>query len=138
MELLLHEPHNTLILDLLFILCTWHASAKLRLHTTTTLRYLKEAHYRTHGARNSYPSLAIYVRYIVPLWYENHSVCKIYCTLMAGKSYPSHPFVCDIWYPCSWKIIPHIIPLQLENHDILYFKSMNFNQIPPLNVSFSS
>ena len=27
-------------------------------------------HYRTHGARNSYPSLAIYVRYIVPLWYE--------------------------------------------------------------------
>ena len=40
---LLHEPHNTLILDLLFILCTWHASAKLRLHTTTTLRYLKEA-----------------------------------------------------------------------------------------------
>lgn len=43
MELLLHEPHNTLILDLLFILCTWHASAKLRLHTTTTLRYLKEA-----------------------------------------------------------------------------------------------
>jgi hypothetical protein len=43
MELLLPEPHNTLILDLLFILCTWHASAKLRLHTTTTLRYLKEA-----------------------------------------------------------------------------------------------
>ena len=40
---LLHEPHNTLILNLLFILCTWHASAKLHLHTTTTLRYLKEA-----------------------------------------------------------------------------------------------
>jgi hypothetical protein len=42
LELLLPEPYNTLILDLLFILCTWHASAKLRLHTTTTLRYLKE------------------------------------------------------------------------------------------------
>jgi hypothetical protein len=42
-ELLLPEPHNTLLLDLLFILCTWHASAKLRLHTSTTLRYLKEA-----------------------------------------------------------------------------------------------
>jgi hypothetical protein len=27
----------------LFILCTWHAIAKLRLHTTTTLRYLTEA-----------------------------------------------------------------------------------------------
>jgi hypothetical protein len=43
MEHLLPEPHNTLILDLLFTLCTWHASAKLRLHTTTTLSYLKEA-----------------------------------------------------------------------------------------------
>jgi hypothetical protein len=43
MELLLPEPHNTIVLDLLFILCTWHASAKLRLHTTTTLRFLKEA-----------------------------------------------------------------------------------------------
>ena len=42
-ELLLPEPHNTLVLDLLFILCTWHATAKLCLHTTTTLRYLKEA-----------------------------------------------------------------------------------------------
>jgi hypothetical protein len=42
-ESLLPEPHNALILDLLFILCTWHACAKLRLHTTTTLRYLKEA-----------------------------------------------------------------------------------------------
>ena len=40
---LLPDPHNTLILDLLFTLCTWHASAKLRLHTSTTLRYLKEA-----------------------------------------------------------------------------------------------
>jgi hypothetical protein len=41
-EDLLPEPHNTLILDLLFVLCTWHACAKLRIHTTTTLRYLKE------------------------------------------------------------------------------------------------
>jgi len=40
---LLPEPHNTVILDLLFVLCTWHACAKLRLHTTTTLQYLKEA-----------------------------------------------------------------------------------------------
>jgi hypothetical protein len=30
-------------MDLLFILCTWHALAKLRLHTETTLHYLKEA-----------------------------------------------------------------------------------------------
>ena len=107
-----------------FQIFSWHSAGKL--------------HYRTHGARNSYPSLAIYVRYIVPLSYENHSVCKIYRTLMVGKSYLGHPFMCDIWCPFSWKIIPYIIPLQLETHDILYFKSMNFNQIPPLNVSFSS
>ena len=42
-ESLLPEPHNTLVLDLLFVLCTWHACAKLRLHTTTTVNYLKEA-----------------------------------------------------------------------------------------------
>ncbi len=30
------------VLDLLFILCTWHAYAKLRLHTTSTLTALKE------------------------------------------------------------------------------------------------
>ena len=42
-ENLLAEPHNTILLDLLFILCTWHATAKLRLHTSTTMRYLREA-----------------------------------------------------------------------------------------------
>jgi hypothetical protein len=30
-------PHNDIILDLLFILATWHGYAKLRLHTETTL-----------------------------------------------------------------------------------------------------
>jgi hypothetical protein len=29
------------MLDLLFILCTWHALAKLRLHTSSTLQALK-------------------------------------------------------------------------------------------------
>ena len=40
-EELLPEPHNTVILDLLFVLCTWHAYAKLRLHTASTLNALK-------------------------------------------------------------------------------------------------
>jgi hypothetical protein len=35
------EPHNEIILDLLFVLCTWHALAKLRLHTSSTLQALK-------------------------------------------------------------------------------------------------
>ena len=35
----------------------------------------------------------IYVRYIVPLWLENHTLVihlhKIYCTPAVGKTYPS-------------------------------------------------
>ena len=41
-EDLLPSPHNRIILDLLFILCTWHAYAKLRLHTTSTMSSLNE------------------------------------------------------------------------------------------------
>lgn len=41
-EGLLPEPHNGIVLDLLFILCTWHAYAKLRLHTSSTLDALKK------------------------------------------------------------------------------------------------
>lgn len=36
-ECLLPEPFNTVILNLLFELATWHAFGKLRLHTETTL-----------------------------------------------------------------------------------------------------
>ncbi|KAG6815464.1 hypothetical protein H0H93_009743, partial [Arthromyces matolae] len=39
-EGLLDEPYNTIILDLLFTLAEWHALAKLRLHTDTTLQRL--------------------------------------------------------------------------------------------------
>jgi hypothetical protein len=39
-EGLLPEPHNRIVMDLLFELATWHALAKLRLHTETTLRFL--------------------------------------------------------------------------------------------------
>ncbi|THH19110.1 hypothetical protein EW146_g1980 [Bondarzewia mesenterica] len=38
-EGLLPSPHNEIILDLLFTLATWHAYAKLRLHTETTLGF---------------------------------------------------------------------------------------------------
>ena len=40
---LLKEPHNTIVLDLLFSLGNWHALAKLRLHTETSLRHLDSA-----------------------------------------------------------------------------------------------
>ncbi|KAJ6540207.1 hypothetical protein DFH09DRAFT_929737 [Mycena vulgaris] len=41
-EELLDEPHNDIILDLLFTLAYWHALAKLRLHTDFTLSKLEE------------------------------------------------------------------------------------------------
>jgi hypothetical protein len=39
-EGLLPSPHDELVANLLFALCTWHACAKLRLHTEFTLTYL--------------------------------------------------------------------------------------------------
>ncbi|KIO07071.1 hypothetical protein M404DRAFT_137619 [Pisolithus tinctorius Marx 270] len=36
-EGLLPEPYNSIVLDLLFELVTWHAFGKLRMHTETTL-----------------------------------------------------------------------------------------------------
>ena len=35
------EPYNGIVLDLLFDLATWHALAKLRLHTDTTLAIME-------------------------------------------------------------------------------------------------
>ncbi|KAJ7651841.1 hypothetical protein B0H17DRAFT_900963, partial [Mycena rosella] len=38
LEGLLPEPHNTILLDLWFTLATWHAYAKLRMHSSSTVR----------------------------------------------------------------------------------------------------
>ena len=40
---LLPEPYNATLLTLLFRLAEWHALAKLRMHTDTTLTLLKAA-----------------------------------------------------------------------------------------------
>ena len=42
-EGLLPEPHNAVITKLLFRLAEWHALAKLRFHTDSTILYLKSA-----------------------------------------------------------------------------------------------
>ncbi|KAJ7222643.1 hypothetical protein GGX14DRAFT_352730 [Mycena pura] len=42
-EGLLPEPYNTAVLDALFALGEWHALAKLKLHTDTTLGFLRTA-----------------------------------------------------------------------------------------------
>ena len=40
-EGLLSEPYNTIILTLLYRTAEWHAFAKLRLHTESTLQHLE-------------------------------------------------------------------------------------------------
>lgn len=40
MEGLLPEPHNSTVLDLVFLLATWHALAKLGMHTDISLNLL--------------------------------------------------------------------------------------------------
>ena len=42
-EGLFPEPHNTSVIELLFIFTTWHALAKLHIHTDTSLRLLDTA-----------------------------------------------------------------------------------------------
>ncbi len=42
-ENLLPEPFNTVMMDLLWDLATWHGLAKLRMHTTSTLTHLDHA-----------------------------------------------------------------------------------------------
>ena len=42
-EGLFPEPHNTSVIELLFIFATWHALAKLHIHTDTSLRLLDTA-----------------------------------------------------------------------------------------------
>ena len=37
------EPHNTTVLDLIFLLATWHALAKMNIQTDTSLRLLNTA-----------------------------------------------------------------------------------------------
>jgi len=41
-NLLPNKHHNTLIMDMLFIFCTWHTYTKLQLHTGSTLQALAE------------------------------------------------------------------------------------------------
>ena len=40
---LLPEPHNAIVLNLLFELATWHAFGKLRMHTETTLFHFRNS-----------------------------------------------------------------------------------------------
>ena len=42
-EGLFPKPHNTSVIELLFIFATWHALAKLHVHTDTSLRLLDTA-----------------------------------------------------------------------------------------------
>ncbi|KZT12196.1 uncharacterized protein LAESUDRAFT_754689 [Laetiporus sulphureus 93-53] len=42
LDLLLPAPHHDIVMDLVFYLATWHALAKLRLHTTRTINIFEQ------------------------------------------------------------------------------------------------
>ena len=77
-------------LQLSFSLWTFTCIALLFIHSLIC-SLVVYTHCKTHGAWKSYPGLAIYMIYL--------------CTPEVGKSFPSHPFMRDILYPCGWKII---------------------------------
>jgi len=41
-EGLLPDPHNAVVLNLLYLLCRWHGLAKLRMHTDETLEIMDD------------------------------------------------------------------------------------------------
>ncbi|KAG2042377.1 hypothetical protein BDR03DRAFT_979010 [Suillus americanus] len=68
-EALLLKDHNTMVLDLLFDLATWHMIAKFRLHTKdtlnffdTTTNYLTSIHHMDNGKLHWLPSIWIWIR----------------------------------------------------------------------------
>ena len=79
----------------------WHHRNSNQLVVASLVHTINTNHHcGTHEVWKSYPGLAFYVRYFVPLWLENHILVihlhDIYCTPAVGKSYFSHPFMWDI------------------------------------------
>ena len=68
-EDLLPQPHNKIIITLLFELSMWHALAKLRLHTESTLRSLETTTKRLGGVVRQFK--------------------KVTCTAYIAKSLPA-------------------------------------------------
>ena len=66
-------------------------------------------HCKTHGARKSYPGLATYVRYFVPLWLETIFTFSFYVRYIVFLWFENHTVVihlCEVCgTPYGWKII---------------------------------
>lgn len=67
-EGLLPEPHNTIVLTLLFTFATWHAYAKLRLHSSSTIRSFRIVTTDLGSKARKFirTTCAIYVTYELP------------------------------------------------------------------------
>jgi hypothetical protein len=66
-EYLVPPPHNEIIADLLYELATWHALAKLRLHTDTTVRFLEGSTTRLGTVMRMFASTTCKAFYTVEL-----------------------------------------------------------------------
>lgn len=69
LDLLLPAPHHDIVMDLVFYLVTWHALAKLRLHTTRTINLFEQVTTSLHRAARQFL----------------HETCEDYVTLELPK-----------------------------------------------------
>ncbi|KAJ7119056.1 hypothetical protein C8R44DRAFT_878566 [Mycena epipterygia] len=65
-EGLLPEPHNTIVLTLLFTFATWHAYAKLCLHSSLTIRSFRIVDLGSKARKFIRTTCSIYVTYELP------------------------------------------------------------------------
>ncbi|PPR04570.1 hypothetical protein CVT24_012034 [Panaeolus cyanescens] len=86
-ENLLPQQHNTIVMNMLFIMSTWHGLAKLRLHTDSTLAAL------TENTRRLGSILREFVKVVCPEYNtkdlpseEAARACRIANDLKKGKS----------------------------------------------------
>ena len=70
-EDLLPAPHNSIVLNLLFNLATWHGYTKLRLHTEKTLKFFEMAIVLLHQSVATFQEKTSSTYYITELPQES-------------------------------------------------------------------
>jgi hypothetical protein len=72
-EGLLPEPHNAIVLKLLYLLCQWHGLAKLRMHTDETLQWMDDV---TKSLRNAIRTFEVDT---CPAFWTKELKCEAQC-----------------------------------------------------------
>ena len=89
---LLPRPHGPVIQDLLFELATWHAFAKLRLHTTDTLNFLDASTKSlSQSVRKFVDTTKVYTTYELPRETAARGRRVAALAAKSGASVPQNP-----------------------------------------------